>query len=220
LSPIILFLLMLILPAIASLNIKLTYSKYLKKKSNSGKTGYDVAKEILTKNDLSNIYIVETSGELSDCYDPTRKTVRLSKDVYHGTSVASISVAAHECGHAIQDKEGYSWMRLRSSLYPIVSIGEKFSYILFVIAVILDSIDLYYLAVFLLALGLVFQIVTLPVEFNASARAEKLLKEYKITENDDAKGVHKVLKAAALTYVAGTLSTALYIFSLLYRGRD
>src|SRR5574344_2377176 len=123
------YILMLIIPAIASLNIRIVYSKYAKINGKSDLTGFDVAKKILEKNGLDELYIVETQGYLTDAYDSSRKTVRLSSDIYHGTSISSIAVSAHECGHAIQDKEGYPWMRFRTMIFPVVSLGEKLAYI-------------------------------------------------------------------------------------------
>jgi Zn-dependent membrane protease YugP len=206
---------MLIIPAIASLNIRIVYSKYAKINGKSDLTGFDVAKKILEKNGLDELYIVETQGYLTDAYDSSRKTVRLSSDIYHGTSISSIAVSAHECGHAIQDKEGYPWMRFRTMIFPVVSLGEKLAYIVLIIGLILSSFDLVLIAICLTALGLLFQLVTLPVEIDASRRAQKLLIEYGIIDSNEKSGIHSVLGAAAMTYVAGVLSSALDILYLL-----
>lgn len=216
------FILMLVIPIIASINIRSTYNKYKQVNNESGLTGFDVAKEMLEKNGLDSIYIVENPGNLSDCYDSSRRVVKLSKEVFHGSSLAALSIAAHECGHAIQDKEGYYWMRIRSLIFPIVNFGTQIAYILMVVGWFLGALDLIYLAIALTALGLLFQLVTLPVEFDASKRAkEYLIKEGKISSKEEA-GVAKVLNSAAMTYVAGVLSAALEIVYLLMqvRGRD
>lgn len=217
---ILVYILMLLIPGIASININSTYKKYKQVNNKSGKTGYDVAREILDKNGLNDLYIVETRGNLTDCYDSSRKTVKLSTDIYHGESVAAISVAAHECGHAVQDKEGYSWMRFRSAIFPVVSIGTKLAYIILVLGLFLQFVDLVYIAITLTGLGLFFQLVTLPVEFDASRRAESMLKEYDIVVDRESNGVHKMLKSAAMTYVAGVLSAILEIIYLLMRYTD
>ena len=216
----ILILIILIIPMIAQGNIMTSYSKYKKLENNKNLSGQEVAQRILKENNLENIYIIETGGNLSDHYDPTRKVVRLSKDIFHGTSVAAMSVAAHEVGHAIQDKEGYSFFRLRSLIFPVVNIGTQFSYIVIFIGFLMQALNLIYLGIALTALGLVFQVITLPVEFDASNRAKKELdKIYNIDESDKV-GVSKMLNAAALTYVAGVLASALNIIRLLLAVRE
>lgn len=212
--------LMLFIPMIASLNINRTYNKYKKQENNSKKTGYDVAREILDKNGLESLYIVETQGNLTDCYDSSRRTIKLSSDIYHGTSVAAVSVAAHECGHAIQDKEGYSWMRIRSMIFPVVNIGTTVAYYILIAGLIFQIMDLLYIAVALTGLGLIFQVVTLPVEFDASKRAEKILADEGIITADESVGVHKVLKSAAMTYVAGVLTAIVQILYYISRYID
>lgn len=214
------YLLMLIVPMIASLNVNMTYKKYKKEKCGTGKTGYDVAREILDSNGLESIYIVETRGNLTDCYDASRKTIKLSSDIYHGDTVAAVSVAAHECGHAIQDKEGYGWMRFRTMIFPVVSLGTKVAYFVLLFGLIFQVLDLIYISITLTGLGLFFQLVTLPVEFDASARAKKMLTDYGLTDTRDDKGVDKMLKSAALTYVAGVISAALEMLYLLMRFTD
>jgi Zn-dependent membrane protease YugP len=215
---ILIYLLILIIPAIASYNIKNTYNKYKSLKNNRGITGFEVARKILDEHGLNNIYIVENpGGELSDCYDSSRKTVKLSHDVFHGETIAALAIAAHECGHAIQDKEGYAMLRIRSLIFPIVSIGTKIAYVMLVIGFFFQVFDLLLWAMGITALSLVFQLVTLPVEFNASERAKKILLEDGITTVDENVGVSKVLSSAALTYVAAVLSSliqmAYYVLS-------
>lgn len=216
----IIYILMLIVPLIASIGVKTTYNKYKKQGNERKLTGFDVAKEILTRNGLDDIYIVEITGELTDCYDPKRKTVKLSSDIFHGESISALAVAAHECGHAIQDKEKYSWMSFRKTIFPVVSIATSISYIVLIIGLILGALDLVYLAIALTSLGLVFQLVTLPVEFDASKRANNLLLEYGLVSEAELKGTKKVLTSAAWTYVAGVISAALEVLYLVLRYTD
>lgn len=212
---ILLYLLMLIIPGIAQIYVSSTYKKYKQIKNAYNLTGYDVAKKILEKNNLGNLYIVETKGTLTDAYDPTRKVVRLSTDVYHGDSIASLAVAAHECGHAIQDNDNYFFLKIRSFIYPIVNIGTKTAYIVLLIGIIAESIDLIWVGILLVGLGLLFQLITLPVEVNASKRAEAELKKYNMENEETAKGTSKMLTSAALTYLAGVLSSALEMLRLI-----
>ncbi len=207
-----LYFLALIIPLVAQIYVSVTYKKFRNIENNENLTGFEVARKILDKNGLNDMYIVETRGNLTDHYDPTRKTIKLSSDIFHGTSIASIAVAAHECGHAIQDKEGYLFMRIRSLIFPIVSLGTKFAYIVLVIGLIMSAMNLIWLGIILVGLGLVFQLVTLPVEFDASKRA---LVEIKKLNKKDSEGSKSMLTAAALTYVAGVLSSALEILRLI-----
>lgn len=211
----ILYLLAFIIPLIASFRVTATYRKYQKEHNSMGKTGFEVAREMLDRNGLSNIYIVENPGELTDCYDSKRKTVKLSTDVFHGTSIASLAVAAHECGHAIQDKESYSWMRIRSAFFPIVNIGTKIAYVVLIISLFLSSFDMFIAAFVMVLLSLIFELVTLPVEFDASNRAKEYLSSNGYLDPADEKGVAKVLSAAAWTYVAAVISSLLEMLRLL-----
>ena len=210
-----LYLLALIIPLIAQVYINSSYKKYSNIKNRKGLTGFDVARKILDKNGLKEIYIVETKVVLTDHYDPKRKTVKLSTDVFHSDSISSIAVAAHECGHAIQDKTGYLFMKIRSFIYPIVSFGTKFAYIVLVIGLIANLMNVIWLGIILVGLGLLFQIVTLPVEFDASNRALKELESTIGIDSSDYNGTKTMLTAAALTYVAGVLSSALEILRLI-----
>ena len=205
----------LIIPFIAQLKVSSNYNKYLTVKQSSGLSGFEVARKILDNNGLDNIHIVETRGKLTDHYDPTRKVIRLSHNVFHGDSVASVSIAAHECGHAIQDKTGYVWMRIRSMIFPIVNIATSISYVIILIGILAQLFNVVLLGIFLTAFGLIFQIITLPVEFDASNRAKDELKKIGIVKTEEQTGVNKVLGAAAMTYVAGVLSSALEIVRLL-----
>ena len=210
----ILFIIMFAIPAIAQLYVSATYKKFIKVESKCNLTGYDIAKKILEKNGLGNLYIVETPGTMTDHYDPTRKIVKLSTDVYNQTAVSSIAIAAHECGHAIQDKEGYFFLRLRSKIYPIVSLATKFAYIVIAIGAILEFFDLIMVGIVLVGFGLAFQLITLPVEINASQRALKEMEECGVVSKDR-DGVKVMLRSAALTYVAAVISSALSVFRLL-----
>ena len=217
---IIIFLLMLIIPIYASIKVNVNYKKYKKVTNEKDLTGFDVARRILDENGLGDIYVVETKGVMSDHYDSRRKTVRLSTEVFHGTSVASVAIAAHECGHAIQDKEGYTWMKLRSIIFPIVNIGQKIAYIVMIIGLFLSYMDYVYAAIGFTFLGLLFEIVTLPVEFDASKRAKDIILKDGMINDKEKKGVDAVLNSAALTYVAAVVSSMLEILYLLIQLND
>lgn len=219
----ILLILILIIPAIAQIGISSNYSKYKQIKNERGLSGQEIARQILDANGLNDIYVVETTGDLSDHYDSSRKVVRLSSSIFHGETIAAISVAAHECGHAIQDKEGYGMMRIRSLIYPLVKVGTMFSYIVIFIGLLLQAFDLVMLGVALTGLGLLFQLVTLPVEFDASKRALRILEENGYATDSEHIGCEKMLKSAAMTYVAGVLASALQLLRLVLafsRNRD
>lgn len=215
-----LVIIVILIPLIAQIGVSSNYQKYKRVKNTKELTGYDVARKILDENGLGDIYIVETRGELTDHYDPTKKVVRLSSDIYHGKTVAAMSVASHECGHAIQDKDGYTFMRIRSAIFPIVNVATSISYWIILLGFLFELLDLIYIGIALTCLGLLFQIVTLPVEFDASKRAGVFLKEYNLATEDESKGVKKMLGAAAMTYVAGVLASALQILRLILVARN
>lgn len=208
-------LLALIITSFAQIFLKTNYNKYKQVESSSRKHGNEVARKILDKHGLSSIRIEEVSGDLTDHYDPTKKVVRLSSDIYNGTSIASVSVAAHECGHAIQDKIGYTPMRIRAKLVPIVNFSTKIGYIVIAIGLAAGFLNLATFGIILLLSMLLFQLVTLPVEFDASRRGKIELDELQILNPSEQKGSAKVLRAAAFTYVASVLSTLLQILRLL-----
>ena len=216
----IIFLLMLIIPIYASIKVNLSYKKYTKVNNEKNLTGFDVARRILDENNLGEIYVVETKGTMSDHYDPRRKTVRLSTDVYHGTSISSLAIAAHECGHAIQDKEGYTWFKIRSMIFPIINIGQKIAYIVMIIGLFLSYMDYVYAAIGFTFLGLLFELVTLPVEFDASKRAKKIVLSDGMISDNEKTGVDAVLNSAAFTYVAAVISSMLEILYLLMQLSD
>lgn len=210
-----LYLLVLILPIIASIRIDSTYNKYKKINNNKKLSGFEVARKILDENGIKDMYIVEVKGNLTDHYDPTQKVVRLSSDIFHGETLAAAAVAAHECGHAIQDKENYTFMRIRSFLCPIVNFATNIAYIMFVISILLQVVDLLMVSIVVVFLSLIFQLVTLPVEFDASKRALTQLKDLKLLDKNEQEGSEKVLKAAAFTYVASLLSSVINLVRLL-----
>lgn len=216
----ILILLIIIIPLLAQLKIQSSYNRYKRVENNKKKSGFEVAREILDKNGLEDIYIVEIKGELTDHYDPTKKVVRLSTDIFHGETIAAAAVAAHECGHAIQDKESYPFLKIRSAIYPVVNVATSISYYIILLGFLMQAFQLIYLGIALTCCGLLFQVVTLPVEFDASRRALEKLQDYKIVDNSEFAGAKEVLTAAALTYVAGVLASMLQIFRLILAAKD
>ena len=216
----ILILLIIIIPLLAQLKIQSSYNRYKRVENNKKKSGFEVAREILDKNGLEDIYIVEIKGELTDHYDPTKKVVRLSTDIFHGETIAAAAVAAHECGHAIQDKESYTFLKIRSAIYPVVNVATSISYYIILLGFLMQAFQLIYLGIALTCCGLLFQVVTLPVEFDASRRALEKLQDYKIVDNSEFAGAKEVLTAAALTYVAGVLASMLQIFRLILAAKD
>lgn len=216
----IIFLLMLIIPVYASIKVNLSYKKYVKIDNEKKLTGFDVARRILDENNLGEIYVVETKGTMSDHYDPRRKTVRLSTDVYHGTSISSLAIAAHECGHAIQDKEGYTWFKIRSMIFPIINIGQKIAYVVMIIGLFLSYLNYVYAAIGFTFLGLLFELVTLPVEFDASKRAKSIVLSDGMISDSEKSGVDAVLNSTAFTYVAAVISSMLEMLYLLMQLND
>lgn len=207
----------LIITLVANAGIKINYGKYKKVKTASGYQGCEVARQILDKNGLTEIAINEVSGELTDHYDPTKKVINLSSDIYSGKTIASSSVAAHECGHAIQDKVGYNPMRIRAKLVPIVNFSTKIGYAVVVIGLIFGAFKLSMIGIILLLTMLLFQLVTLPVEFDASRRAKIELEKLNILRGEENKGAKKMLKSAAMTYVASLATTLLQILRLVFQ---
>ena len=180
-----------------------------------GITGAEAARKILDKNGLSNVKINESSGVLSDHYDPRNKTVNLSPEVFCKASVAAVSVAAHECGHAIQDKEKYFFLKFRNTIVPLVNIASYLGYISIVVGLFLSAFGLIWLGIIMEFIILFFQLITLPVEFNASSRALENLVDLNIVSNEEMVYSKKMLFAAALTYVASVATAVLQIVRLL-----
>ncbi|GAB6137435.1 zinc metallopeptidase [Halanaerobaculum tunisiense] len=200
----------------AQYKVKATFNKYLSVPTKIGKTGAEIARELLQQQGVRDVTIEQTDGELSDHYDPRSKTLRLSPDVFSGDSLAAIGVAAHETGHAIQHATAYKPLSLRHSLFPVANFGSRFGPMLAVFGFIFFRSQLLIGLGILFFIGAVlFQVITLPVEFNASSRALKLLQRYNFLDREEAKGTKKVLNAAALTYVAATLVSIGHLLRLL-----
>ena len=209
------FAIIIIVPLWAQMKVKGAYAKYSKVPASSHMRGAEVARRILDSHGLYEVSIEETQGHLSDHYDPRSKTVRLSTANYHGHSVAAAAIAAHECGHAIQDQQDYAFLRFRHSLVPVANIGSNFSWILILIGLIAGLSNFVLIGILFMALAVVFQLVTLPVEFNASSRAMDEVVSLGIIRNDEERETKKVLSAAALTYVAAAAIAVLELLRLI-----
>ena len=205
----------LIISIYAQFKVSSTFERYKQVKSMRGYTGAQVARLLLDNAELYDVPVEMIPGKLSDHYDPTKRVLRLSEDVYESTSVASIGVAAHEVGHAIQHKEFYKPLIIRNSIVPAVNIGSSFSWILFMIGLLFSIKPLLTIGIILFSAVVIFQLITLPVEYNASSRALKILSSRDILYKDEVKGAEKVLDAAALTYVAATLTAIAQLIRLI-----
>ena len=205
----------LLISILSSLFVKSVYKKYSQIENEKHVTGFDVARKILDANGLSDVHIVEVRGTLTDHYDPSRKVVRLSTLNFHKESISSVAVAAHECGHALQDKEGYLFMRIRSFLVPFVNLVSRVGYFAILIGVLFGYGDVIYLAIGMEFAVLLFHLVTLPVEFDASRRALKEIETLHLVSSSEHKGARNVLLAAALTYVASLVTIVLQLLRLL-----
>jgi uncharacterized protein len=223
------YLLVMILGALisgaAAIWVRSSYSKYSKQMSASGLTGAQTARMILDRNNLSNVRVEPVAGQLTDHYDPRGKVVRLSEGNFRSNSIAAVSVAAHECGHAIQDATGYVPMKLRAGLFPIVNFAGQLWFPLFFLAIIMGigtaTGQLFIqLAVLAFAGVLAFHVVTLPVEINASTRAYGILTRFGILSRGEAGGTRRVLTAAAFTYIAAALTSLLMLLYLLMLSRE
>ncbi len=199
----------------ASFGVKSTFSKYNEVYSRRGLTASEAARKILDANGLYSIRVERVSGELTDHFSPKENVIRLSDSTYNSTSVAAIGVAAHECGHAVQHQTGYVPIKIRNSIVPIVNIGNTLSMPVFIIGLILGIGPLAMAGAILFGLVLVFQVVTLPTEINASRRAMKTLEDMYLLDEDELKGAGKTLTAAAMTYVAAVAATALQFLRLV-----
>ncbi|WP_370447401.1 zinc metallopeptidase [Virgibacillus sp. SK37] len=198
--------LLLIIPLWAQSKVKNAYRIYSKKPTSSHMSGAEVARKILDDNGLYHVSIEETRGVLSDHYDPRKKVVRLSTDNYHGHSMASSAVAAHEVGHAIQDEQEYAFLRFRSALVPVANIGSNLSFFFIFAGLIFGAMNWLLLGIIFMSAAVLFQLVTLPVEFDASNRAMSQLVSSGIIRNNEERETKKVLNAAAMTYVAAALT--------------
>ena len=204
-----------LLTLFASMGVKSTFSKYNDVRSSRGITAASAARQILDANGLQNIRIEHVSGDLTDHYSPNENVIRLSDSTYNSTSVAAIGVAAHECGHAVQHQVGYVPIKIRNGIVPIVNVCNMLSMPIFIIGLILGLGRLAMVGAILFGAVLVFQLVTLPTEINASRRAMKTLESMYLLEGDELTGARKTLTAAAMTYVAAVASTALQFLRLV-----
>ncbi len=203
-----------ILMAISSWYVRRAYNKWSQVRATSGLTGAQAAQRLISNSNLYGVQIAGTQGQLTDHYDPRDKTLYLSRGVAESPSVASVAVAAHELGHAMQDAEGYFPMTIRSALVPAVNIGSNLGWILIIIGLLLRLTSIAWLGVLVFSAGALFALATLPVEFNASTRAKELLYATGIIHTEEERhGVNQVLNAAALTYVAGLVTA---VMQLLY----
>ncbi len=199
------------------------FSKYSRVRSRSGMTGAQAAERILQSQGIYDVAIQRVSGKLTDHYDPRNKTLNLSDAVYASTSVAAVGVAAHECGHAIQHARGYAPLSFRSALVPVANLGSQLSWLFIILGIFFGgSHTLIMIGILMFSAAVLFQLVTLPVEFNASGRALKLLSETGILQKDEVSDTRKVLSAAALTYVAAAATAVLQLLRLirLFGGND
>ncbi len=217
--------LILVLPAVifslwASAKVNGTYRKYKNLGTSSGMTGAQAARLILDRNGLRNVRIMKIDGQLTDHYDPRNQTISLSQDIHDGSSAVAVGIAAHEVGHAIQHAESYTPLKIRNAIIPVTSIGSQLSIPLVLLGLFLsrvsqDFILLAYGGIALFGLVVVFQLLTLPTEFNASSRALAKIGEYGILREDETKPVKKVLSAAAMTYVAALAVSLVQLLRLL-----
>ena len=206
----------------AQMRVNSTYSKYAKVRSRTGMTGAQAAQKILGMSGIFDVRIEHVGGRLTDHYDPAHKVLRLSDAVYGSTSIAAIGVAAHECGHAVQHQREYGPLKIRSALVPAANIGSRAGIPLIILGAVLGMNQmLIQIGIWVFALAVLFQVVTLPVEFNASGRALAMLGDYGMMERDEVSGCRKVLHAAALTYVAAAAASLLQFLRLfiLFGGR-
>ena len=208
----------------ASYKVKSTFRKYSKVGISGGRSGADVAREMLQRAGVHDVGVEPHQGWLSDHYHPGHKMVRLSHDVFYGRSIASVGVAAHETGHAIQHARGYFLMSIRQALVGPANMGSTFSYIAIIAGFLLQAANLIWVGILLFCGVVAFQLVTFPVEWNASSRAKKLLLEYGVVTQGESRGVRKVLNAAAMTYLAALITSILTLLYFVLRftgvGRD
>jgi uncharacterized protein len=216
----------LILPGIilgiyAQIRLRSSYSKYVQVPNQAGISGAEAAREILDRAGLEQMPVREVAGQLTDHYDPTKKALFLSSDNYHGRSIAAVGVAAHEAGHALQHKAAYGPLKLRMALVPITNIASQAVFYIFILGWIMELAQLALAAIVVFGILTLFQVVTLPVEFNASSRAKEQLLRLGLIANNEVRAVSKVLNAAALTYVAAMVQSLFMLlhFILIARNR-
>ena len=207
----------LALAGFASLKTKSTFNKYSRVRSAKGLTGAEAAQRLLSGAGVSDVRIERVDGFLSDHYDPTSKTLRLSSKVYGESSLSAIGVACHEAGHALQHAQAYMWLSFRSAMVPAVNISSSFSYIVLIGGFMLGMTNLVYLGIILFSVAVLFSIITLPVEWDASNRAKMLMVQCGVVDRSEATGAGAVLNAAFLTYLAAAVSSALTLIYYLWR---
>ena len=211
----ILVIIMAILCMVASARVSSVYKKYAKIRSMSGLTGAQAAMEILRRNGINDVQVQHVSGNLTDHYDPRTKTVNLSDATYGSNSVAAVGVAAHECGHVLQHYTSYTPLKIRTAIVPAANIGSKAGIPLLLLGMFLSIKPLITLGILVFSLAVLFQVVTLPVEFNASRRALVMLEDYGILGHEEVDDSRKVLRAAAMTYVASAASAVVQLLRLV-----
>ncbi|MDD7024621.1 MAG: zinc metallopeptidase [Lachnospiraceae bacterium] len=211
----ILVLIGVVLSMLASSKVKTTFARYQRVRSMSGITGAEAAQRILHQSGIYDVRVEHVSGSLTDHYDPRSKVLRLSDSVYGSSSVAAVGVAAHECGHAVQHEKGYVPLSIRSALVPVANFGANLAWPVFLMGLIFSIGPLLDIGILLFLAAVLFQLVTLPVEFNASSRALRLLESNGILYGEEIRDTRKVLSAAALTYVASLAASVLQLLRLI-----
>ncbi len=205
----------LLLSMYAQFRVQSTFAKYMLVRSSTGISGAEAARRLLETARINDVAVEMTKGSLTDHYDPKKKVVRLSESVYNGSSLASLGVAAHEVGHAIQHDTGYAPLSIRSSIVPVVNITSTMAFPLLILGIIMSIKSLVWVGIYAFSAVVVFQLITLPVEFNASSRALANLEQAGILYGDEVTGAKRVLNAAALTYVAAAVVSILQLVRLL-----
>lgn len=214
----------LLLTSLASARMNMTFQKYSRIRNSRNLAGYETARMILERAGIYDVRVEPIEGSLTDHYHPAKKSVSLSEPIYGQTSLSALGVAAHECGHAMQHEENYLPLNIRTAIVPAANIGSSLSMPIFIAGLFFSIPPLLKLGILLFSLALLFQLVTLPVEFNASARALKMIKSMGIVDAEELKAVKKVLRAAAMTYVAAAAASTLQLVRLIIlaggRNRD
>jgi Zn-dependent membrane protease YugP len=210
----------ILIPAIllalyAQTKVQTTYSRYMRVRARSGFTGADAARELLRQNRVYDVKVEQVRGRLSDHYDPRSKTLRLSPDVYNSSSLAALGIAAHEVGHAFQHADEYAPLKLRNAIVPVANIGSTMAFPLLLLGLLLNSLNLVVIGIAAFSLAVLFQLITLPVEYNASNRAIAALESGGMIYREEVRPTRKVLSAAALTYVAATIMSVMQLLRLL-----
>ena len=204
----------------ASLAVRAAFNRYSQVASRRGITGAQAAQPLLPRAGIDDVTIIPTDGDLSDHYNPSNRQLALSENVYNSSSVAAIGIACHEAGHAIQHAEKYAFLGMRTALVPLAGIGSSLGYLVMLVGLLMSQTPLLLVGAALFSLVLLFQVITLPVEFDASSRAKHLVLEAGIVDPDEREGIDRVLNAAALTYVAAVISSMLTLLYFFMRARE